>query len=194
MKILIIAEDYRHDQYILKPILKAMMAHLGKPNTKIQMCIDPLIRGISQALNWSIIEEVIDMHQWIDLFIICVDRDGKSGAQNSLNRLEEKAATILTPAKHLIGENAWQEVEVWALAGHDLPNQWSWQDIRAEVSLKETYFEPFVALEGLQDSPGRGRKILGEAAARRYPRIRKLCKADVLNLENRISTWMGETQ
>ena len=44
MNILIIAEDYRLDQYILKPILKAMMAHLGKPNAKIRMCIDPLIR------------------------------------------------------------------------------------------------------------------------------------------------------
>ena len=56
--------------------------------------------------------------------------------------------------------------------GHDLPNKWSWQAIRADVSLKETYFEPFVSLKDLQDSPGWGRKILGKAAARRYDRIR----------------------
>ena len=50
MKILVIPEDFRKDQYILKPIITAMMAKLGKPRTKVMVCQDPLLGGITLTL------------------------------------------------------------------------------------------------------------------------------------------------
>ena len=35
MNVLIIPEDFRKDQYILKPILEAMLAAVGKPQAKV---------------------------------------------------------------------------------------------------------------------------------------------------------------
>jgi hypothetical protein len=77
------------------------------------------------------------------------------------------------------------------LACHDLPRYWQWDAIRAEVDLKETYFEPFAAQRGLADTPGGGRKQLAREAAHRYTRIRQLCPEDIGALEQRIRDWMG---
>ncbi|MDE2841399.1 MAG: hypothetical protein OXM03_12295, partial [Chloroflexota bacterium] len=48
-------------------------------------------------------------------------------------------------------ENAWEEIETWVLAGLELPTDWNWRDVRAEVHVKETYFEPFAALRELSE-------------------------------------------
>lgn len=85
-----------------------------------------------------------------------------------------------------IAENAWQEIEVWVLAGHNLPNNWNWQTIRQEIHPKETYFEPFAKQRNVLDTPGEGRKPLAEEAAKRYERIYQLCPEDIQNLEARI--------
>ncbi len=52
MNILVIPEDFRKDQYMLKPIIIAMMEALGKPKTKVRVCQDPLLRGVSE---WQVI-------------------------------------------------------------------------------------------------------------------------------------------
>jgi hypothetical protein len=85
-----------------------------------------------------------------------------------------------------LAENAWQEIEVWALAGHDLPRGWNWQEVRVEPNSKEVYFEPYTRQRGLSLEPGGGRKTLAEQAAQRYARIRQRCPEDVANLENRV--------
>ena len=87
-------------------------------------------------------------------------------------------------------ENAWQEIEVWVLAGHDLPSDWNWQVIRDEVNPKETYFLPFATQRKLLDAPGEGRKTLAEEAARRYDRIRQLCPEDIADLEDRVRSFV----
>jgi dihydrodipicolinate synthetase family protein len=89
-----------------------------------------------------------------------------------------------------LGENTWQEIEVWVLAGHDMPSDWVWRVIRAEVNPKEAYFEPFATQQGVHQSPGGGRKTLAQQAARRYHRIRQLCPEDVAALEARIRDWI----
>ncbi len=92
----------------------------------------------------------------------------------------------------LFGENAWQEIEVWALAGQDLPRDWKWQEIRAEVHPKETYFEPFARQRGLTSEPGEGRTTLGREAAQNYTRCRSLCKEDIQSLESRLRDWLAK--
>src|SRR5205807_785520 len=84
----------------------------------------------------------------------------------------------------LLAENAWQELEVWALAAQK--GAWKWAEVRNEQHPKEKYFEPFAFSRGLQDEPGRGRKTVGLEAAAQYARVRKLCTEDVASLEGRV--------
>lgn len=190
MNVLIIPEDFRKDQYMLKPIISAMMKALGKPKARVRVCQDPLLGGISEALKWDNIQAILDRYRMVDLFLLCVDRDGKPGRQKSLRKLEQESQNILTKSQVLLAENAWQEIEVWVLAGHSLPKDWNWQDIRQEVDPKEAYFLPFAQQQGLLDTPGEGRKQLAESA--NYQRICQLCSEDVANLEDRIKTWLAQ--
>jgi len=193
MKVLVIPEDFRKDQYMLKPIIGAIMAKLGKPRAKVMICQDPLLGGVTEALKWENIKSIINQYAMVDIFVLCVDRDGKEGRKNALAKIEEEAATILASGRLFFAENAWQEIEVWVLAGHVLPPDWKWLDIRQEVNPKETYFLPFAQERNLLDSPGEGRKTLTEEAVKRYNRIRQLCPEDIVVLENRINSWMAGT-
>jgi hypothetical protein len=195
MNVLIIPEDFRKDQYVLKPIISEMLKAAGTVRAEVRVCLEPLLGGISQCLDWGRISAILDRYSgMVDLFLLCVDRDGQAGRKDSLARLEELAAGLLPKGKRLLGENAWQEIEVWVLAGHDLPSNWVWRDVRAEVNPKEAYFEPFATQQGVHQSPGGGRKTLAQQAARRYNRIRQLCPEDVATLEARVRGWIeGKT-
>ena len=195
MNVLVIPEDFRKDQYILKPILEAMFGAIGQGNAKIRVCDDPLLGGVREALKWERIEQIIKRYRWkIDVFLLCVDRDGDENRKHALNRLEQLAAEILPLAKYFVAENAWQEIEVWVLAGHlDLPTEWNWAEIRAELDPKELYFLPFATQRDVLQGPGQGRKTLAQEAARRYPRIKQLCQEDIGNLETRIRIWLDNS-
>jgi hypothetical protein len=192
MNVLVIPEDFRKDQYILKPLVQAMMTALGKPRANVRVCQDPLLGGISQALDWENIADILDRYQgMVQVFLLMVDRDGEAGRRVSLDDLERRAAGYagLSAGAILMGEHAWQEVEVWALAAcEDLPTDWRWRDIRAERDMKERYFDPYVTRVGLADQPGQGRLPLGNMIAASYPRVRSLCKEDVEALETRLHT------
>ncbi|MBD2771301.1 hypothetical protein [Iningainema tapete] len=192
MNVLVIPEDFRKDQYMLKPIFMAMMKEVGKPNARVRVCQDPLLGGVSEALKWERIQEIIERYKgMVNLFLLCVDRDGKEGRKGVLTSIEQQAVNILTGGRLLLAENAWQEIEVWVLAGHNLPSDWNWQVIRDEVNPKETYFLPFAEQRNLLDAPGEGRKTLAEEAARRYDRIRQLCPEDIANLEDRVRSFLA---
>jgi hypothetical protein len=191
MNFLVIAEDFRKDQYILQPIIEAMLAAAGRPRAKVKVCRDPLLGGVEQALSEKRIKEVLDRHRgMVDLFLLCVDRDGDVHRKAKLDSLEKFSSQDLASDRMFLGENAWQEIEVWALAGLVLPSDWNWQEIRREIHPKETYFDKIAEQRGLLDEPGGGRKTLGIEASRRYPRIRQLCPEDVANLEARARSWV----
>ncbi|ODU00432.1 MAG: hypothetical protein ABS79_03350 [Planctomycetes bacterium SCN 63-9] len=192
MNVLVIPEDPVRDQYILQPIIEVMMTHLGRPRAKIRICQQPRFRGIGHVLKWDMIKAVIERHRPIDLFLLCVDRDGDENRQASLRRLEEQANGIIRQGQAFFAENAWQELEVWLLAGQqDLPRDWNWKAIRAEGNPKEHYFLPYAGRRNVLDFPGEGRGKLAEEAASRYGRIRRLCREDIANLEDRIKGWLA---
>lgn len=113
MNVLVIPEDFRKDQYMLKPIISAMLSEIGRV-AKIRVCQDPLLGGIGQALKWVRINEILDRYKgMVHLFLLCVDRDGIETRKQSLNSLEEKASEALPEGKLLLAENAWQEIEIW---------------------------------------------------------------------------------
>jgi hypothetical protein len=192
MNVMIIPEDFRLDQFILQPIIVAMLADLGKPRAKVEVCLDPLLGGIDRALDPGELAEIIVSRPMIDLFLLCVDRDLEEGRRAKLNNLE----TALQPKVKrqggaFLAENAWQEIEVWTIAGHDLLPGWQWADIRAERDPKERYFEALAQKHGLHGHDDGGRKILGAAAARRYARIHQRCPEDVRVLHERVKSWLA---
>jgi hypothetical protein len=186
LNVLVIPEDFRKDQYILKPIVAAMLRNVPRgASAKVVVCQDPLLGGVDQATNWERLAEVIDMYPMVDLFLLLVDRDGDANRRISLDGLERRASTYLGDGRRFLAEHAWQELEVWALAGHELP--WEWREVRSEPHPKEVYFLPYAASRGLLDEPGEGRKTLAVEAASRYRRVRSRCSEDLALLEQRLS-------
>ena len=184
MNVLIIPEDFRKDQYILKPLFTGLFRDLGKPHANVKICQDPLLGGVEEALKSERISEVIRKHAGMtDIFVLCIDRDGNGGRRKRLDHIE----SAFECEQIFFAENAWEELETWVLAGvEDLPSDWNWKDVRAEVHVKETYFEPLVVQRKLSDSPGGGRKVLGKEASRRIDAIRRKCPDDFDALARRL--------
>lgn len=195
LRVLIITEDFRKDEFVVHPIIKRMFKHLGL-RARVEICRDPLLGGVREALKWDRIRDILDDHRsMVDLFLLIVDRDGEENRHQQLTRIESETAKRLSGSDCLIAEHAWQEIEVWALAGMtDLPSEWSWAEIRQERDPKETYFRPYAVERGLAFSAGEGRAILGRDAAANYKRIRSLCQEDVLRLEQRIGVALESGQ
>jgi hypothetical protein len=191
VNVLVIPEDHRKDQYILKPIVEAMMRRVGQGTAKVCVLSDPCLGGVDQALTWDVLKDVIDARKWhVDVFLLCVDRDGDADRRTKLNRIERLAERMLHDgSKFFVAENAWQEVEVWALAGHTMPTGWNWRAVRSEIHPKETYFLPFAKQRGLLSEPGEGRQTLAEESARRWNRVRDRCP-EIAAMESRIRDWL----
>ena len=88
MKVLVIPEDFRNDQYILKPLFKKLMRSMGKQNARVEICSDPLLGGIGEAMKSKRIQEIVDDYDgMIDIFVLCVDRDGVPERRRRLNQI-----------------------------------------------------------------------------------------------------------
>lgn len=185
MNVLIIPEDFRYDQHLLRPLFKKLFESIGRARTKVTVCQEPLLRGVNEALKSQRIQEVIDQHNGMtDVFVLCVDRDGDLGRRVRLDQIEDEFRND----RIFLAENAWEEIETWALAGLNLPGEWRWADVRAAVDVKERYFKVLAEERGVADGPGGGRKALGEEAARRIDAIRLKCPDDFDALAQRIET------
>lgn len=183
MKVLIVPEDPRSDQYILKPLIEQLVESIGKSTARIRVCQAPVLGGIGEALKLERLLEIVERYQAMtDLFILCVDRDGDRGRRQRLDQIEDK----LQGDYVFLSENAWEEIETWALAGLNLPGNWKWKDVRTEVQVKERYFDILARDRGVADGPGGGRKVLGEEASRNVKTIRRKCRGDFGALARRI--------
>ncbi|MDE0384392.1 MAG: hypothetical protein OXI22_10950 [Defluviicoccus sp.] len=183
MRVLVIPEDFRNDQYLLKPLFKRLFATMGRRNVRVRVCQDPLLGGVDEALKSERIQEVVEQHDGMtDIFILCVDRDGVLGRRQRLDQLEGEFANDRT----FLAQNAWEEIETWVLAGLDLPRGWRWADVRAEVQVKERYFDVLADGRGVADGPGGGRETLGDEAARNITAIRQKCPEDFDALAQRL--------
>ena len=67
MRILVIPEDFRNDQYILKPLFSRLFESFGKHRARIEICRDPLLGGVSEAIKSRRIQEIVSQHR-ISLF------------------------------------------------------------------------------------------------------------------------------
>ena len=185
MNVMIIPEDFQNDQYILKPLFSRLFRSIGIPSVEVLICYNPRLRGVAEALTSDRLAQIVQRYGgMMDAFILCVDRDGVTGRRDRLDQIEQEFGNT----RFFFAENAWEEIETWVLAGVDLPREWRWPDVRAEVDVKERYFEPLVRQLGLSESLGGGRKVLGEAASRRIRSIRQKCPEDFDSLAGRLES------
>ena len=189
MNILVIPEDFRKDQYILKPLISRLLRHLGTPSPRVVICKDPLLGGIGEALKADKLEEIVsDQMGMTDLFILCVDRDGEAGRRQRLEWLEAEFKGRCV----FLAQDAWEEIETWVLAGLDLPDGWRWPEVRAEKQVKEKYFEPLAERRGLSRTLGGGRDVLGREASRRIRSVRQRCRQDFDALALRLQATLAQ--
>lgn len=208
MRVLVIPEDSRRDKDLLKPLIEALMIAAGRPRAKVRVCEKPVLGGVAEALKLERLREIIDL--WggqTDLFLLIVDRDGKDGTtlpasgdqparknedrRAVITRLEHESTALLPKGKVLLGEHAIEEVEVWVLAGHELPTEWSFRAIRAERNPKEAFFVPFLTKHrGLTDDTA-GRALVAAEAARNFQRICDRCPEDMKRLTERVRALVG---
>ena len=183
MNVLIIPEDFRTDQYLLRPLFRQLFKSIGKPSARVKVCTDPLLGGVQEALKSERIAEIVEQYGGMTkIFILCVDRDGQTGRRQQLDQIESEFGA----ERIFFAANAWEELETWTLAGLDLPDEWQWSDVRAEIHVKERYFDQLTQAVGVADAPGRGRKPLGEKASRRISAIRQKCPEDFDSLAKRL--------
>ena len=181
MTVLVVPEDFRKNQFILKPLLSRLLASLGKPRATVRVCQDPLLGGVGEAFKSERIAEIVDRCGGrVQVILLCIDRDGDTGRRQRLDQLEQQFG------ERLLGAEAWEEIETWALAGVELPPGWTWADVRAEVDVKERYFDVLARQRGIDGGPDGGRSELGEEASRRIDAIRRKCPDDFDALARRL--------
>jgi hypothetical protein len=182
-KVLVIPEDFTKDEHILKPLAERILQDLGKPNARVEVCRDPNFGGIGEALKIKRLRKVIAQYCTSDLFILLVDRDGETGRDAAVSQIEATLqCEIAASGRRFVASLAWQEVEVFILAGHELPSGWSWREIRADPDVKNTYFQRMAASKNTTGLPHDGRKKLMAEAMQNWNRIKSLCPEDIGSL------------
>lgn len=188
-KVLVIPEDFTKDEHVLKPVVEKVLVDAGKTNATVLVCRDPNFGGIGEALKIERLrKDVIERYPMVDLFVLLVDRDGQAGREETAKRIETTLTAELTGrGGRFVAELARQEVEVFLLAGHDLPGEWSWQTVRQDPDVKNTFFQELVRLKGTSHLPHDGRKKLMAEAIKNWARIKSRCPEDIGALITKLS-------
>lgn len=184
--VLVIPEDPTYNGYILKPLVSRMLRECGKPNAEIKVLDNPRPKGYEHAKS-LLMEQVLDRYRHFDLLLFLPDADGKN-RDEEFERLEDN-----TRAKgvRLLCCAAVQEVEAWLLAEHLDKLSSNWQNIRADGSVKENIFAPFLAQYGDSRRAGGGRELLMNETLQNYNGVLQRCP-ELEVLQERIKTVLAE--
>ncbi len=168
MRVLIIPEDQALDQYILRPVVEAMLRDAEIPG-RVDVLPEPRLRGTGMALDAGVIAAIVAQNPMVELFLLIVDRD--------CDRDGNKAQAAAREAEHqgrLLACVAWQEVEVWMLALHAERLSAPWRVVREHCDPKEEWADPLLDALG-RGGPGRGRKHAMRALAGNWRSLRQRC-------------------
>jgi len=185
--VLVVPEDPTNNGYLLRPLCRRLLREAGRPNANIVVLPEPKVQGYFHAKK--LLEDRIPRDWWhFELILFICDADGLAASRkDEFKRLEQLARERTRPVP-LICCAAEQELETWLLSGHpeklkDLGEHW--QKIRAEVSVKERFFDPFLEKHGDPATPSQGRERLMQEALKNYDGMKRRCP-ELQELENRI--------
>lgn len=162
IRISVVCEDHTLDQYVVRPVISALMAEIGKPRCIIRVVTDPKLNGID-GLRQQFTGILRRYAAVSDVVIFAIDADGKDGLDGRGNRKAafDELLEGQTDARRGAVVVAVQELEVWALWGSRTQIRDSWQKVRAELHPKERYFAPLLT-DADKRHPGKGRARLTE--------------------------------
>jgi hypothetical protein len=166
---LVIPEDPTFNGYILKPLVGRILAECGRPNAKVMVLTNPKADGYDHAK--TLLDEVFKRYKHHDLLLFLPDADGNDRS-GEFAHLEQKA---LRAGVRLVCCAAVQEVEVWLMAGHTGKLEKSWSEVRADVSVKENIFVPFLKEHGDARRAGGGRDLLIQQTLTNYDGLLDRC-------------------
>lgn len=189
LNVLVVPEDFTKDEHILQPLVEKVVEECGR-KARVRVCRDPNFQGVEGALDLDRLRiEVVDRYPMVDWFLLIVDRDGKTGREDAAARIEAELGKVLpTNDRRFVTTLAYQEVEALLLAGHELPAEWSWQELRADPDVENTFFKRFVALRGTGTSRYEGRKKLMAEAIKNWSRIKSRCPEDIGKLIEKLKS------
>lgn len=180
---MVVPEDPRLDQYILKPLVEQLFADLGKSTARIEILSRPRLRGVAQALDAAVLAEVMETYRMFDLFLVLVDRDGRT------ERYAEATARENEHPNQLFVCLAIEEVEVWMLAIHRDALEHNWSDVRADHDPKERFAHPFLAEHAPKLDLGGGRAWAMRPLGQKWKGVLDVCP-ELAELRRRVSSWL----
>ena len=170
-RILVVMEDPTLDRYVVEPIVRVICESLERAAIRIDVLVDPWLRGVEQALDGHMWEKIVVMYPMVDLFLLVVDRDCVT---TRTGRFGVLCSRVEDAGRRFVGCLAIEEVEVWLLAAFSGELGVPWSKVRAECHPKEAFFNPFMDQHSRQ-GPGGGRKRLMLAAMRRLKTLMRRC-------------------
>lgn len=178
--VLIIPEDPTNNGYILQPLVARMLGACGKSRANVKVLSEPKVSGFEHACG--MIPQIIEQYGYFDLMLFLPDSDGKNRSQ-LFAQLEAQSRKLICCA-------AEQEVEAWLLAGHLEKLGASWREVRADISVKERFFAPFLREFG-DRLPGQGRERLMRETLTNLPGLLARCP-ELADLQKRICDTLAQ--
>jgi hypothetical protein len=180
LNILVVPENPTYNGAILKPLCERLFIECGRTQCNIEILANPRTNGYEHAKG-LFPTTILDLYSHKHLVLFLPDSDGQDRSAE-FSRLEadfEDQAVAAGRPIRLICCAAEPEVEAWLLAGHEdkWEPDWRWATMRADSSIKENYFHPFLRKHGQTQSsyPDGGRKQFMLAALRNYTGIKQRC-------------------
>ena len=184
-QVVVVPEDPTYNGYILRPLAKRLLEACGKPKARIHVVTSPRLQGYSHA-KALLLDKIIDRYAHRDLILFLPDADGRDRS-DEFRAMEQQAVDCNVK---LLCCAAVQEVETWLLAGHVERLGASWAEVRPEVSVKERFFNRFIAKYGDPRRPGEGREPLMKQTLANYHGLLQRCP-ELAGLQQRIEQLLA---
>lgn len=185
LDVLVVPEDPINNGYILKPLVSRMLVECGKPNARVTVLSNPRAKGYEHA-KALLRNQLFSRYRHKDLLLFLPDADGRDRTEEFRSMEEEgqrRGVRLLCCA-------AEQEVEIWLLAGYRDRLDRRWQELRADVSIKENVFKGFLATHGDPKAAGGGRDRLMQATLESYRSLLAVCP-ELAQLEKKFRSVFG---
>lgn len=185
LKVLVVPEDHTNNGAILKPLVSALLADVGKPAALVKVVDRPRLRGYESALA-AIKGDLVDLYAWMDLWLFLPDADKAS--PTAMSALESELGQR---GVKLLCCSAVPEVEVYAAAPYSAEISGGWAKAREHPRFKEQVFAPLLAAHGDARRPSGGRDLMIAQALQNLPRLYQLCP-ELRVLRDRIASHLAE--
>ena len=184
VQVLVIPEDPTHNGYILKPVVEMVLAEAGRPSAKVRVLSNPRVRGYDDAVR-VLREELASRYAFMDLWLFVPDADRASSS--AMSGLEDE---LRSQGVRQLCCPAVPEVEVYACVAYRNEIAIPWQEVRADLRMKETHFEPLLAKHGDRRQPGGGRRAMIERSIASRRTFFRLCP-EIAQLRDRVKACLG---